>query len=159
MDNEIFLSSADLNIGFFIEKLKELTLLREKIDLFLKMFASFVTNTFISPSARSIINSINKSKGNVRVSELAKDMCYSERQICRLLDSSINLSPKTLCRIVRFQNAIHNIINNPNLDNIHYIFGLAYSDQAHFQREFKEFTGLSPQEFRRSYQREPGVIS
>jgi AraC-like DNA-binding protein len=154
-DNEIFFSSTDLNIDFFMERLRKCTSLGEKTGLFLNVFGSSITNMFISPIVHNIIHTINKSKGNIMVSELANDVCYSERQISRLLYTSINLSPKTFCRIVRCQNAIHNIINNPNMDNVHYISKLSYSDQAHFQREFKEFTGLSPQEFKRSYQRIP----
>ncbi|MFV0527428.1 MAG: helix-turn-helix domain-containing protein [Lachnospiraceae bacterium] len=155
-DSEIIFSSKDYNIDSFIEKLRESNTLNQEITLFLEMFAGSITNMFINPAVHNIIRNINESKGGTTVTNLGKELGYSERQVCRLLDSSINLSPKMLCRIVRVQHAIHNIINNPYLNNVQYIADLSYSDQAHFQREFKEFTGCSPQEFKRGYQRMPG---
>jgi AraC-like DNA-binding protein len=152
-DNEIIFSSTDLNMDFFMEKLRGLEVLHEKAELFLSTFSTSITSIFINPAVHGVILRINASKGGITVSELGREFFYSERQICRMLDASLNLNPKTLCRIVRCQNAIHNIINNPNLDIGHYISELSYSDQPHFHREFKEFTGLSPQEFKRSYQR------
>jgi AraC-like DNA-binding protein len=158
-DNEIVFSSADLNIDFFIESLRAAATLREETELFLNTFAASITNMFVNPAVCSIIYNINKSRGETTVSELGKELGYSERQIRRLLSSCINLSPKMLCRIVRLQHAIHGIINNPYLGNVDYISELPYSDQAHFQREFKEFTGRSPQEFKRAYQRMPQTAS
>ena len=158
-DSEIVFSSADLNVDFFIERLKGMVSLREKIELFLSVFSGKIANTFVNPAVYEIIRNINKSKGAITVSELGRELCYSERQINRMLNACINLSPKTLCRIVRVQHAIHNMINNPYLSNTHCISELSYADYAHFQREFKEFTGLSPQEFKREYQRAPENMS
>ncbi|MDR3305971.1 MAG: helix-turn-helix domain-containing protein [Clostridiales Family XIII bacterium] len=155
-NHEIIYASRDLNVGAFVERLQKQEFLSEKIDLFLSEFSASLTDTYLEGPVRGIIENINASKGCITVSKLAENLCYSERQVRRLLDANMNISPKTLCRIVRFQNALHRMIRNPDLGNTQYIADLDYADQAHFQREFKEFTGLPPQEFRRRYKRTLG---
>ncbi|GHU65238.1 hypothetical protein AGMMS49983_12610 [Clostridia bacterium] len=153
-DSEILYTSKDIDLTDFIERLKQLHTLQDKIDLFLKEFADSLTATFITDPVRNILCKINDVKGNISVADLAKDQCYSERQISRLMESQINIGPKMLCRIVRFQNALHSMINRPGRETLEYIAGLNYADQSHFQREFKEFTGLTPQQFVKNFKNE-----
>jgi AraC-like DNA-binding protein len=68
----------------------------------------------------------------------------------------MGMSPKTLARIVRFQNALHNMLKDEERSVLDCIRGLNYSDQSHFHREFKEFTGISPGEFMHYYHRRNG---
>lgn len=57
------------------------------------------------------------------------------------------LTPKVLHRIFRFNDILRQIQNNQQIawSQIAYEFG--YSDQSHFIKEFKEFSGFNPQEF------------
>ena len=82
--------------------------------------------------------------------EISDVLCYSERHLTRLFNNSLGYSPKTYVRIVRFQYAIEKLTEKADYyeNNISdYIQELGYSDQAHFQREFKEFTGITPKSF------------
>jgi AraC-like DNA-binding protein len=153
-DNEIIFKSSELNLDFFMERLRLLSSLQDKADLFLAVFAGDITSAYANSVVASAMQIINMRKGAISVLDIGRQTGYSERQLARLLGASLNLSPKTLCRITRLQNAIHNILNNPCQSNIGFIANLAYADQAHFQREFKEFTGLTPQEFAAQKQRE-----
>ncbi|MDR3072343.1 MAG: AraC family transcriptional regulator [Clostridiales Family XIII bacterium] len=157
-DNEIVYSSRNLYVGKFFDKIRLLKSLQEKINLFLNEFSSLVTETYLPDSVRAIIGNINESRGAITVSQIAENLCYSERQVRRLLEDGVGIGPKTLCRIVRFQNALHRIINNPDMGNIHYIAELNYADQAHFQREFKNFAGLSPNAFKDAQKRMKGRL-
>ncbi|MDR3363542.1 MAG: AraC family transcriptional regulator [Clostridiales Family XIII bacterium] len=158
-DHEILYSSNDLKADAFFDRLRGHRTLQEKIDLFFNEFSASLTDTYLPLPVRAIINGINENKGCISVSDLAGNLCYSERQIRRLLDGGIGIGPKTLCRIVRFQNVLHRMIANPDLNNMHYITDLDYADQAHFQREFKDFTGISPLEFKRFYKRSLGRVA
>ncbi|MDR0874795.1 MAG: AraC family transcriptional regulator, partial [Clostridiales Family XIII bacterium] len=153
-NSEILYSSRDLDVADFIEQLQVLVTLQDKIDLFLKEFSVSLTAAFITDPVRNILCKINDTKGNISVADLARDQCYSERQISRLMESQINIGPKMLCRIVRFQNALDCMINRPDRETLDYIAGLNYSDQSHFNREFKEFTGLTPQQFVKNFKNE-----
>jgi AraC-like DNA-binding protein len=56
------------------------------------------------------------------------------------------LPPKLFCKINRFQHSLNLVnANGQNLTNIAYESG--YFDQSHFIREFKSFTGITPNSF------------
>jgi AraC-like DNA-binding protein len=79
--------------------------------------------------------------------ETREALPYSERHERRLYRDLTGLSPTQFRRIVRFQNALQRIHAQGilNWDE--------YYDQAHFTREFKEFTGLTPAAFLNRYRR------
>jgi AraC-like DNA-binding protein len=88
-----------------------------------------------------------REKGQFRVSELADYCNLSERQLQRQFQEVIGVSPKTLARTIRFEEIRSRLMFSPeaNLTDLAYEFG--YTDQAHFIRDFREFTGKTPGEF------------
>ena len=93
------------------------------------------------------IAAIAASNASLNFQELSKNLSYSERQIRRLFHSHMNYSPKTLSRILRFQSSLQELLKMPQKNNSEFIEHLSYSDQAHFQREFKAFTTMTPRRF------------
>lgn len=72
------------------------------------------------------------------------DTGLSDRQLRRQFDFYIGDSPKTFSKVVRFQNLIK---VSPSLDVLKKekpFYELGYFDQAHFIKEFKTMTGLTP---------------
>ena len=92
-------------------------------------------------------NEIKKASGNIHISDLSEMSGYSERHINRLFKSAYGAGPKDYCKNIRFQKIISDIINDPYKENSDYIANAGYSDQAHFQREFKAYTGITPRTF------------
>jgi AraC-like DNA-binding protein len=125
--------------------------LEERIALFLREFAPQLATCAVPERVQLLLGRINSTKGSVSTAQLASDLCYSERQMRRIVSAAMGIGPKTLCRIVRFQHAMHHMLAAPQAHNLCHIENLGYADQAHFQREFKEFTGLSPQTFAKRY--------
>lgn len=104
----------------------------------------------VKDNVADIIERICQSGGNVNIHELARQICYSERQLSRLFSEALGYPPKLFARIVRFQHIVGSILRNPleaQSAVSRFIEDANYSDQAHFQREFKEFTTLTPREF------------
>ena len=66
------------------------------------------------------------------------------RRLAQLFDDEIGLAPKRYCRVRRFQAALHRIERGRS--NAWPLLAMAsgYCDQAHFIRDFRAFTGLSP---------------
>ena len=68
---------------------------------------------------------------------------FSTRQLQRVANEDIGLSPKELGRILRFQQALPAVLRgNENHTTVAAAYG--YSDQAHMIREFNRLTGYSP---------------
>lgn len=90
---------------------------------------------------------LTDAQGSVTVSELADSVQVHRRRLERRFSDHIGLSPKQLARIVRLQGAVARLANGDfdRLTDLAHDAG--YFDQAHFIREFKEFTGETPGAF------------
>lgn len=102
---------------------------------------------FPNHTIQYMITAIAASNNFPSIQQLAHDLSYSERHISRLFQSHMNYPPKTFIRILRFQRSLQEILKMPDRNNSEFIKLLTYSDQAHFQREFKHFTTMTPRRF------------
>ncbi|GIZ16573.1 hypothetical protein RCZ15_25510 [Capnocytophaga catalasegens] len=78
----------------------------------------------------------------------AKNLALSERQFERNFKDYTGFSLQKYTKIKRFEQVfgyLQHTKNKENLTEIAYRFG--YYDQAHFNHDFKEFTGRSPKDF------------
>ncbi len=89
---------------------------------------------------------IRQAKGNISIEKLCKNLYVSERQLQRSFKDALGTSPKTYTRIIRFRNAYAHIqrVKEEKLSWASISYDYGYSDQAHFIRDFKEFTGVIP---------------
>lgn len=89
---------------------------------------------------------IRESKGNITIESLCKDLHVSERQLQRSFRDVLGTSPKTYTRIIRFRNVYRHVRHAAEKKiswaSLSYDYG--YADQAHFIRDFKEFSGVNP---------------
>jgi transcriptional regulator GlxA family with amidase domain len=101
----------------------------------------------IDSTTKSCVDLILQSKGQVMVTELAGRMNITRRNMERKFISLIGMSPKQLSRVTRLQATIKMLQENrfTSLTSLAYENG--YYDQAHFIKDFKDFTGISPKAF------------
>lgn len=88
-----------------------------------------------------------KPEGFHTVDELARQVCYSSRQLGRVSQQLFGLSPGELIiykKYLRAATMVH--YENASLTDIAYRAG--FYDQAHFCRVFKGYSGLSPKQYR-----------
>lgn len=89
------------------------------------------------------LRTIWKEEGNITTSCLSKKVYIGERQLQRLFKISVGVSPKLYSRIVRFRMAYEKAQTEKTAwTDVAYHHG--YTDQAHFVKDFKTFTGLTP---------------
>jgi AraC-like DNA-binding protein len=69
---------------------------------------------------------------------------YSERQQRRLYQELVGLSPSQFRRIARFQQSFNLLLSHGSSAAV--LAQCDFADQAHFIREFKAFTGLTPRQ-------------
>ncbi len=74
---------------------------------------------------------------------------YSHRQFIALFRRAVGLTPKLYCRILRFQKALECVATNPSASWVDMAIDAGYSDQPHFTREFREFAGVTPEQYRK----------
>ncbi|MFW6078721.1 MAG: AraC family transcriptional regulator [Gemmatimonadota bacterium] len=91
---------------------------------------------------------IGRSGGRVTVRELQERVGLSARQLQRLFARFVGVSPKTACRVARFRAARRRLDRDRRTSLGAIAYGGGYADQAHFNREFKEFAGIAPGAYR-----------
>lgn len=87
----------------------------------------------------------------MRVEEAVAHSGYSHRQFIRLFSQAVGLPPKLYCRVQRFQKALQLMQPAPCASPLSLALvamDAGYSDQPHFNREFREFSGLTPEQYR-----------
>jgi AraC-like DNA-binding protein len=84
-------------------------------------------------------------------SSVEEAVTQSGYKFIRLFSQSVGLPPKLYCRVQRFQKALELMRADtparlPALTDV--ALDAGYSDQPHFNREFLEFSGLTPEQYR-----------
>ncbi|MEJ7685136.1 MAG: helix-turn-helix domain-containing protein [Segetibacter sp.] len=93
---------------------------------------------------QDMVQHIIQTKGVLPIETLILHASISRRQFERRFIHHVGMSPKLFSRIIRFQNTLR-YPPNANIRNLTSLaFAHGYADQAHFIREFKEFSGINP---------------
>ena len=96
-----------------------------------------------------IRNRIYKTKGTVSIKEISQDTGYSECYVRRAFHEMHGISPKTFEEIVRFQNTLEEMALHQDMAFYDMAQESGYYDQSHMVKEFKSFTGLTPENYQR----------
>jgi AraC-like DNA-binding protein len=102
------------------------------------------------PVVGEALRRIGRAAGNLRVGALAGDLGISDRRLEQLFHLHVGLSPKSACRLARFQGSVDLLARaarRPAWAEIALHSG--FFDQAHLVNEFKAMTGLAPGDFQR----------
>lgn len=92
---------------------------------------------------------IEGSGGAVAIEALVGELGYSRKHLAAVFKEHVGMTPKAIARLVRFQRAVVALREAPAADLARLALDLGYYDQAHFSREFRAFSGLTPGECRR----------
>lgn len=83
---------------------------------------------------------IYASKGALTIKELSEKVFWSSRQINRYFNQQFGLSLKTYCNILRFRASLEHIAEGKLFPELN------FTDQSHFIKEIKKFSGVVPKE-------------
>lgn len=99
-----------------------------------------------SPDVAWAWRRLREADGRVPIGTLARELGCSRRHLTARFGEQIGLPPKTVARLMRFDRAVRRLREEgaPRLAEIAQECG--YSDQAHFNRDFREFAGWTPTE-------------
>lgn len=78
---------------------------------------------------------------------LAKQAGMSQKHLISLFDRHVGLTPKYLARIYRFQKVILMLEEKKKIDWMQIVSDCGYYDQAHFVKDFYQFSGINPSKY------------
>lgn len=111
------------------------------------LFKELATKKTIDTLVKATVETIFQANGQFSVNEFSKSYNINRRQLARKFSSAIGLSPKQLAKTIRIQRILKTLLNEDPASFTDLAYENEYFDQAHFIKDFKEFTGLTPKEF------------
>lgn len=122
--------------GITVDDLKDFDAFHEKI--LLKLNALLPKE--IDERKRQLFDLIYTSNGEIKVQELSERIDWSSRQINRYFNKQFGLSLNAFCKILRFKASLEHIAKGRLFPELN------FTDQAHFIKEIKKFSGVVPSE-------------
>lgn len=111
------------------------------------LIANVLTLNFQEPELIQAAQDILAQKGNLSLEELASKTHVSIRTLRRKFTYTLGLAPKSFARTARFEAVRDALWQNPNADLAEIALNTGYADQAHMQREFRQFSARTPRQF------------
>ena len=123
-------------------------------ELFVRRFARARP---ASPDVAWAWRRLLEADGRLRVSELAEELRCSRRHLTARFSEQVGLPPKTLARLLRFGRAARLLGTGPSSHKrggaasappsfTEIALECGYYDQAHLNRDYRQFAGLTPTE-------------
>ncbi len=97
------------------------------------------------------LDALARAGGNATVDAIAKSAGVSSRQLDRLFARYLGIAPKPVGRILRFQQTLRALMQDPGCSLADVAAAAGYFDQAHFIKDFKRMSGGVPRGYRGYY--------
>jgi AraC-like DNA-binding protein len=121
----------------------------------IRLLTSFLVSKLKQEQPRDLLveeglRLIGRSSGGTQVRDLLSALSISERQFERRFTQTVGLSPQTYLRLRRFNEAIR-LIHSRRFARLGDVAAaLRFTDQSHFNREIKAFSGMTPSSLARA---------
>ncbi len=110
-----------------------------------------VSHTMVKDNlVNAVKDEILKTSGTIRVQTISDITGYSSRYIDRVFKEYTGMSPKTFCRITRFQNAVDLLNHNTSIPLSDLAADCGYYDQPQFIRDFRRCMDTTPRVYRQA---------
>jgi AraC-like DNA-binding protein len=96
---------------------------------------------------KSTVDTLLATKGSLSINSILKEHLSKRRQLERKFTKQIGISPKQLGKVIRLQAVLKMMLDQQSGDLTNVAYEREYHDQAHFIKDFREFTGASPKHF------------
>jgi AraC-like DNA-binding protein len=91
------------------------------------------------------------------VSEIARSLCYSPRQLSRKMTEATGMNTEEVLLYKKYLHAV-NLIHHTDLSLTKIAYQSHFSDQSHFIKSFKAYSGMTPGEYKTGKSRMQGHI-
>lgn len=152
--NELFNLSLSLDdifnkteISQVEEKLLTATTDKQRIKIVEQFFLSQLKDIQTDKLIVEAVKLIYQSNGTIRIKELNEKLFISQSPFEKRFRKVVGTTAKKFASIVRFNTVLDNLNGVKSLTEICYEYN--FFDQAHFIKDFKQFTGDTPENFKR----------
>lgn len=152
--NELFNLSLSLddvfdrkNVEEVEEKLAIATTDKQRIKVVEQFLLSQLKGIETDKLIVEAVKLIYQSKGAIRIKKLNEKLFISQSPFEKRFRKVVGTTAKKFASIVRFNAVLDNLNNAKSLTDICYENN--FFDQAHFIKDFKQFTGDTPENFKR----------
>jgi AraC-like DNA-binding protein len=148
MDANLLAQKQNLDLS---EQLANASSVEKKVEILSTFLGSQMNrnNKRNNENMQYALSLIAQSKGIVPLNQLQEELKLSERTFERHFKEYVGISPKLFSRICRFQSSLKQLRESDYLKLSDIAFENNYADQSHFIRSFKEFSGVSPQQYQK----------
>jgi AraC-like DNA-binding protein len=99
----------------------------------------------VDPAIAYALNRFNRA---VAVSDVVAEIGWSHRRFIERFRETVGMAPKRFCRVRRLAHVLRLAERKPGASLAELALDAGYSDQPHFNREFRELAGMAPREYR-----------
>lgn len=90
-----------------------------------------------------LLHDLRRTRGALPILQWAREHRLDARTLERRFSAAVGMTPKRYARVIRFKHSYHQLLSAPDSRPTGaHLEG--YYDQSHFNREFRYFTGTSP---------------
>jgi AraC-like DNA-binding protein len=113
----------------------------------------------MSPDVAWALKSLQASRGTRSIGGLSRDLECSRKTLIQRFHAQVGLSPKAVASMLRFAHAVERIHRLDEESWAALAIECGYYDQAHFNRDFRRYSGRTPQQFRASLLPDGGGVA
>lgn len=147
-DTTVDLTLVDPSIDSLWHQLAEQDSFNKRVAI----FTSWVTGKFIEwqPKEMLINNFLYAANQHeLSVKELASTLCYSPRQLSRKIFEATGMNTEEILLYKKYLHAVH-LIHHTELPLTSIAYQSQFSDQSHFIRAFRQYSNITPGEYKRN---------
>jgi AraC-like DNA-binding protein len=127
-----------------IERLYELPGWAERFGALDELLSERLASAALPPALQAAWTRLTETRGRVEIEELAAQLGYSRRHLSARFGEELGLLPKTYARVLRFEHAADRLSRDDGARFAEIAQDCGYYDQAHLNRDFREFAGTTP---------------
>jgi AraC-like DNA-binding protein len=94
-----------------------------------------------------LLDAARDAANDARIAEVQSAAGYSAKHFIEIFRASVGLTPKTYCRVRRFQSVLENLFGKRKIEWARVALDCGFYDQSHLNREFRAFSGVTPGEY------------
>ena len=148
MDHQIPFSQIETQ--YPLEEILSIRDLQMRIDC-LKKYLLKKVNNMCDKRFVILVDELYESPREQSVVDIARELGYNERQLGRIFMKNYGISPKVLLNILRLHLCLTLLLSG-SIKLVDISLQCGFYDQAHFIKEIKRYTGVSPLKLLERYQ-------